>query len=161
MQEPEKTFSEGLFQVLEPLAADYDSRVRGIQLSQSMLAEKIDALTNEMESAAAAAEYPDVSAYINKLSATRRRVFAISTSLHTIQERLTRVLQAAESKYPEMARKRTEEAQSKEEGKVDTEQNDNDDDDDDDDNNNNNNNDNDKTNDTDKEDHDISRNTEE
>ncbi len=45
MNEPERTLSQGLFHILEPLAQQYEERIRAIQQSQVALSTHIDVLS--------------------------------------------------------------------------------------------------------------------
>ncbi|KAL9658485.1 hypothetical protein ABK040_006025 [Willaertia magna] len=102
MENSEQAFASGMLEVLEPLAAQYDIKIRDIQLSQTQLSEQIDSLSKQLDQCQQEAQFVDVSPYLVKLTNSRKRVINISTTLGHISDRLARLNKLAKQKYPEL-----------------------------------------------------------
>jgi len=82
-------------QLLLPVIQDSDSHIRAVMDSQNALSQQIDLLNYELQKFAAVSQTPVLTPYVNKLAESRRRIFALNTTMTTINERLDRLLQQA------------------------------------------------------------------
>jgi len=89
------TFANGLMQLLLPVIQDSDSHIRAVMDSQNALSQQIDLLNYELQKFAAISQTPVLTPYVTKLADSRRRIFALNTTMTTINERLDRLLQQA------------------------------------------------------------------
>eukprot|EP00741_Cyanophora_paradoxa_P011055 tig00020553_g10687.t1 len=87
----EALLARGLALTIQPALSATDEAVRDVLKSQSDLINQIDAFNANLAGFNAKFQGPTFDAYVQKLSSARKRVFGVTNSIRTIQERLDRL----------------------------------------------------------------------
>lgn len=97
----EKILIKGIFSSLKPLTQDYDNQIHKVQVSQYVLAQRIDSLTLELETLIASSENKyQLRGHLQRLTDTRKKLVWVYQNMLTIQDRMTKMQKAVATKYP-------------------------------------------------------------
>lgn len=97
----ERILLEGFFSYLKPLTQNYDLHIHQVQVSQYLLAQRIDNLTIEIETLIQKSENKFVlRGHLQRLVDTRKKLVGVYNNMVAIQDRMSKMQKAVQQKYP-------------------------------------------------------------
>ncbi|KAL1917415.1 uncharacterized protein VTP21DRAFT_3808 [Calcarisporiella thermophila] len=96
---PNTAFSKGVMGLLRPLVSEMDLRAVSLRSSQIELGKEMDRLLNELKQLSENTTLqspPNITAAVQKLTSTRKRLMQVHQTLKTSQERIERMCVALE-----------------------------------------------------------------
>lgn len=86
-----RIIAKGIASVLDPVMRDFDARAEGALKSQGILRSSIDRLTRELDKLLEDAPAPFITQNSTKLSAVRKRVSSLTSTLQVVQKRIDNI----------------------------------------------------------------------